>query len=71
MRGIATFFPINLGLTWVFIKVPISANLNNLLEGTGKNMRHEKTGKLEESNQLAIRALIEAALSERKKFNAK
>lgn len=41
----------------------------NLLEGTGKNMRHIKIKELSELNNPEIKILIESAISERKAFN--
>ncbi len=37
-----------------------------LLEGTGKKLRHIKIKSLEQTNQAAVKALIQAALEERK-----
>ena len=37
-----------------------------MLEGNGKNLQHVKIHTLEDINRPALRAMIEAALSERK-----
>jgi hypothetical protein len=53
---------VNLG----FYRGAILEDPNNLLEGTGKNMRHIKIRSLEEVEQEEIRQLIQASLAERR-----
>ena len=53
---------VNLG----FYKGSTLADPENLLEGTGKALRHVKVRDLSLAESPAIRALVEAALSERK-----
>jgi hypothetical protein len=53
---------VNLG----FYRGAILEDPNNLLEGTGKNMRHIKIRSLEEVEQEEIRQLVQAALAERR-----
>ncbi len=53
---------INLG----FYKGALLEDNNNLLEGTGKSLRHIKIHSLENANRKEIRELIELAIAERK-----
>ena len=53
---------VNLGF-WHGVNIP---DPSNLLEGTGKKMRHVKVHSLEKANQPEVRELIDQALLERK-----
>jgi len=54
---------VNLG----FYKGALLLDKNNLLEGTGKKLRHIKIHTLEDANKLEIKELLKLALKERKK----
>ena len=54
---------VNLG----FYKGALLLDKSNLLEGTGKKLRHIKIHTLEDANKLEIKELLKLALKERKK----